>query len=77
MTHEELALIYNKANKIFHSDLQWSTKYDLIFSSEISQKLPFDWFDPDMDYEDDVCAFMLAFKEYFEEQEKINNLFTK
>jgi hypothetical protein len=53
-----------------------ATKYDLIFSDEISKKLPFDWLDPDMDYEDDICAFMSAFEEYYMEQEKINNLIT-
>jgi hypothetical protein len=74
MSYNELVEIYSKAKKIVASDLSWSVKYDLIFSDEISKKVSFDWFDPDMDYEDDVCAFMCAFNEYFKEQEKINNL---
>lgn len=77
MTHEELALIYNKANKIFRSDLSWKTKYNFIFSEEVSKKLTLDYFDQDGDYKDDVCAFMSAFEDYYKEQEKINNLLTK
>ena len=50
-------------SRIFHMDsLTWGQKYDLIFSPEISQTIHelvhLDYYDPDMDYEDDVRAFV-------------------
>jgi hypothetical protein len=56
--------IYERAVKIYESNLSWKDKYDLIFSDEISQRVDFEWYDPDMDYEDDAHAFMVGFEEY-------------
>jgi hypothetical protein len=63
-----LVKIYQKARQILESELSWEKKYDLIFSEEISKQVSFDWCDPDMDYEDDVKAFMSAFEIYIEEE---------
>jgi hypothetical protein len=61
MNYKELKDIHKKAKKIVSSNLTWEEKYNIIFSEEISYKTDFDWVDPDMDYEDDVMAYMNAF----------------
>jgi hypothetical protein len=52
------------AQSICDSNLSWETKYDLIFSASISQKmhsiLRLDYYDPDTTYEEDVRAFCRA-----------------
>lgn len=68
MNYKEKLEIYERAQRIVKSDLEWEEKYDMIFSSEISQRFNFDWYDPDCDYEDDVWAFMSAFDEYMKKQ---------
>ena len=50
---------------IRNSSADWETKYDLIFSNEISgairqTNITFDWYDPDMGYDDDVIAYVEA-----------------
>jgi hypothetical protein len=57
--------IYQKALTIYNDQkLDWKTKYDLIFSDEISAKAPkFDWYS-DNGYDDDVIAYMNAFTSY-------------
>lgn len=74
MEFRELRIIYQKAYKIFESDLDWNTKYDLIFSADVSRKVKFEYYDPDTDYEDDVKAFMNGFDEYYKKQSKINDI---
>lgn len=59
-----LTEIYDRMGEIINSNRTWEEKYDLIFSEEISQKVPFDWYNPDMGYQDDVLAFVRAFDEY-------------
>lgn len=61
MNYKELKDIHKKAKKIVSSNLSWEEKYNMIFSEEISYKTDFYWVDPDMDYEDDVMAYMDAF----------------
>lgn len=61
MNYKELKDIHKKAKKIVSSNLSWEEKYNMIFSEEISHKTDFYWDDPDMDYEDDVMAYMNAF----------------
>lgn len=73
LTYVEKVAIYERAKKIAACDLSWKEKYDMIFSKEISQKLDFDYYDPDSDYDDDVLAFMNAFHEYMTKQEIIKN----
>lgn len=68
MNYEENNKIYERAKRIFASDLDWSEKYDMIFSEDISRKFNFDWYDPDCDYEDDVRAFMSALDEHMAKQ---------
>ena len=77
MEFRELMPVYQKACKIFESDLDWQTKYDLIFSADISRKVIFEYYDPDMDYEDDVRAFMNGFDDYYKKQSKINDIIYK
>lgn len=72
MNYLEEKKIYDKATKIVNSKtLDWKTKYELIFSEEVSLHFNFDWYDPDMDYEDDVKAFMNGFKDYIEKRKLI------
>lgn len=74
MNYQEKVVVYEKAKKILASDLDWNIKFDLIFSSDISGKFDFDWCDPDMDYEDDVRAYMEGFDNYMNEQSSINEV---
>ena len=48
--------------------MDWDIKYNMIFSEEMAHKIIFDWNDPDMDYEDDVKAWMNGFDEYMRVQ---------
>lgn len=68
MNYQEKNKIYERAKRIVASDLDWSDKYDMIFSEEVSRKFDFDWCDPDCSYEDDVIAFMNGFDEYMRKQ---------
>lgn len=56
-----------EAIRIYDSNLPWDTKYDLIFSENISRKIfslvRLDYYDPDTTYEEDVKAFISALKE--------------
>ncbi len=53
----------------------WSDVYDLIFSERISKSalgiVPFDWYDPDTTYYEDVMAFMSAFDNECEHIKKL------
>jgi len=70
-TEDELQTIFNRATKITLSDMSWEEKYDHIFSDEISNRVlqltDFDYYDPDTSYEDDVWAFMNAFRDKINE----------
>ena len=49
------------------SDASWETKYDLVFSDEISKciretGISLDYCDPDTSYEEDVLAYVNAVK---------------
>jgi hypothetical protein len=57
--------IYGQAKGGF---LDWQAAYELIFSADISTAIQatgftIEWCDPDMDYEDDVRAYMEAVNE--------------
>lgn len=71
MDYKELKELHKKAKRIIASDLDWEVKYDMIFSEDISHKVKFDWYDPDMDYEDDVRAWMDGFNKYMTVQKII------
>jgi hypothetical protein len=64
MNYKELKDLHKRAKKIIASDLDWEIKYNMIFSEDISDKVKFDWTDPDMDYEDDVRAWMDGFDKH-------------
>jgi hypothetical protein len=61
MNYKELKELHKRAKRIIASNLDWEVKYNLIFSDDMSMKVKFDWYDPDMDYEDDVMAWMDGF----------------
>ena len=71
MDYKELKELYKQAKRIITSDLDWDQKYNLIFSDDMSMKVKFDWCDPDMDYEDDVMAWMNGFDEHIRIQKII------
>jgi hypothetical protein len=71
MDYKELKELYKQAKRIIASDLDWDQKYNLIFSDDMSMKVKFDWCDPDMDYEDDVMAWMGGFDEHIRIQKII------
>lgn len=73
MDYKEAVSIYERAKRIVASDLSWSKKFDMIFSEDISQKFDFEWLCPDMDYEDDVLAFMRGFEDHLKELKIIND----
>ena len=59
--------LYGEADKIVHDDnLTWEQKYKLIFSPECSRLVNeyLDYYDPDASYEEDVWAFMSAFDNF-------------
>jgi hypothetical protein len=64
---EKLTSLYDQTIEIFESDLPWDTKYDLIFSENISVEvfnlIKLDYYDPDTSYEEDVTAFVRYFKD--------------
>jgi len=60
--------IYIIAKTIIASELSWKDKFNLIFSEEISLKFNFDWLDLDLDYKDDVLAFMEGFDKYMKRE---------
>ena len=60
--------IYGIAKIIIASELSWKDKFNLIFSEEISLKFNFDWLDLDLDYKDDVLAFMEGFDKYMKRE---------
>jgi hypothetical protein len=61
--------------QIAESDASAETKYDLIFSEDLSltlgQIFRFDYYDPDTSYEEDVQAYVLALREKCGELRKI------
>lgn len=64
--------IVKRMNKIMDSfESNWEEKYDAIFSEDISkvffETFPnFDYYDPDATYQEDVCAFVGAVNEFWD-----------
>jgi hypothetical protein len=61
---------------IYSDDLLWSEKYEIIFSKMFSGKIVkrgivADWYDPDMDYEDDVRAFASVLQEWLDNKDSM------
>ena len=58
--------------RIYETDIDWESKYDLIFYTHKETIHPlcndigmnFDWYDPDTSYEEDVRSYMEALKEF-------------
>lgn len=77
MKNSEVKRLFDVATEIYEDDvLTWEEKYDLIFSDKLSRKVNdlFSYYS-DGSYEDDVSAFMSAFKYYiyFESGEEREN----
>lgn len=66
--------IFEQAKQIVDAPIEWKAKYDLIFSDSISGAIhelgiKIDWYDPDMDYSDDVLAYFNALSDKAKELE--------
>jgi len=73
MSHRtEIRNLYQETIRILNSDDSWEDKYDQIFSQRISRRvrelINLDYCDPDTSYEEDVTAFVSAFKQYMEDE---------
>jgi len=73
---KEFVALTDLAGIIVKSGANWETKYGLIFSDDISEKIynlgiKVEWCDPDMDYKDDVLAYYNAIEEKAVELRKI------
>ena len=65
----EIEIINRDVKQIIDNDgLEWSEKYNMIFSSNISLRvfelINLDYYDPDTSYEEDVMAFASALNEW-------------
>ena len=73
----EFVRLFHVMNKVVFTDgVDWETKYDIVFSKDISVKIratgiSFDWYSPDMGYDDDVMAYYWSVRWKAEELEKI------
>lgn len=77
-THHKFVELARLAAKVAESDADWKTKYQTIFSDEISKTmfttgLAPDYYDPDTSYKEDVLAFVDAMNAKADEIEKILN----
>lgn len=63
-----LSKLFQKTEDIINSETSWESKYDKIFSDEISKKVfsmvDIDYSDPDTSYEEDAKAFYECFRDY-------------
>lgn len=69
MTEIELKELFKYVKtcvKVAESTGSWVECFRMIFNSEVSQKVPFEWFDFDGSYEDDVRSFYQQFGWYME-----------
>lgn len=82
--YQELLSLNNKIQKLINEDIDWETKYDLVFCENVSRRVfkllkelgvSFDYYDPDTSYEEDLRAFANALKEKVEELEKVKYMF--
>lgn len=76
----KLKKIIKKIDKVLEirdSNLNWETKYDVIFNMGLWEKMRasgyalMDWYDPDTTYEEDVrayCEALIHFKEMHSER---------
>jgi hypothetical protein len=72
--HARVRALVDKAHDAKDSEV-WRDTYDKVFSDEASCRIrellrhfdaDFDYYDPDMDYDDDVLAFWRAFDEHIQ-----------
>lgn len=71
----EFLRIAESAIRISNSGANWNTKYDLIFSEDVTARIHTlgfypDYYDPDTSYEEDVKAFISALEEKVREIKK-------
>jgi hypothetical protein len=62
--YRQFVRLAREAQRICDTDASWETKYDLIFSEDISTRmrdiLDVEYYDPDTSYQEDVRAFCAA-----------------
>lgn len=85
MSYQKLVKLNQKIqNLIQENNISWETKYELIFSENISRKIftyfkemniSFDYYDPDTSYEEDVKAFAYAVNNKVIELSQIEYIF--
>lgn len=67
--------LFEEARVIYESDATWETKYDLIFSDQISKPMNklfrLDYYDPDTTYEEDLTAWFRAAEDKVDDLSKI------
>lgn len=70
----EFIRLAREVRRICDTDADWETKYDLVFSPDMSRRMSalyrLDYYDPDTSYEEDVLAFCRAVNEKADELEK-------
>ena len=71
----ELARLRDRAVQLRDCGSCWATKYEAVFSKDLSRKVweldhSFDYYDPDTSYEEDVRAFVDALQERVADLEK-------
>lgn len=70
----EFVRLAREVRRICETDATWETKYELVFTENVSLRLQklmhFDWCDPDTSYEEDVLAFSRAVNEQADDIER-------
>lgn len=59
---QQIISLLGEIGQIYYSGLSWKNKHALIFKlwDERPVGMELEWYSPDMDYEDDIKAFMEA-----------------
>lgn len=83
--YKELLILDEKVQRLMdEKEVDWETKFDLIFSKHVSRRIfslfkelniNFDYYDPDGSYEEDVKAFRSALDEKMKDLSKISYMF--
>lgn len=74
-TLNSLVRLRDRAVRILDSEATWETKYELLFSEDLSLRVKavdpsFSYYDPDTTYEADSVAFVRALQDRVAELEK-------
>lgn len=69
---ETIDRAYDKVVESECSEEAWKALYHFVFSDRVSHKIyeilpSFEWYNPDTTYQEDVCAFINAFRREMDE----------